>query len=226
MEILVSHTRLSTYGSVINHPTAPIEVKRFFHAAGLSSALNVMRAAVQGEGQLKSMPNNTVVMISFAACFALCLITMSTGNSLSLAPSIKILIEETADVLERIGTIPSHRKGMSALYGRHLRDVVRNTLQMLDKNQPPQAAAPLNHHTNQTRFMGGANGQIHPHNRNDENSGMLSFEPILFSAMSDYQIVEAINNAGDELQTCLPNFQIDDNTSLDWLDWFSFDNVT
>jgi hypothetical protein len=53
----------------------------------------------------------------------------------------------------------------------------------------------------------------------------LSFEPLLFSAMSDNQIVEAINNAGDELQMPLPNFQIDDNTGLDWLDWFSNDFV-
>ena len=225
VDILVSHTRLSTYGSVINHPTAPVEVKRFFHAGGLSSALNVMRAAVQGEGQLKSMPNNTVVMISFAACFALCLITMSAGNRLSLAPSIKILIEETADVLERIGTIPSHRKGMSALYGRHLRHVVRNTLQMLDHGQPP-SAAPISQNTRQPHLIGETSGQSHSHNQNDGNPSMLSFEPLLFSAMSDYQIVEAINNAGDELQTCLPNFQIDDNTGLDWLNWFSLDDVT
>jgi hypothetical protein len=59
VEILVTHGRLSIYSSVINHPTAPMEVKRFFRAAGLSSALNVMRAAVQGESRLKSMPNNT-----------------------------------------------------------------------------------------------------------------------------------------------------------------------
>jgi hypothetical protein len=59
VEILVTHGRLSIYSSVINHPTAPLEVTRFFRAAGLSSALNVMRAAVQGEGRLKSMPNNT-----------------------------------------------------------------------------------------------------------------------------------------------------------------------
>jgi len=63
VEILVTHGRLSIYSSVINHPTAPIEVKRFFRAAGLSSALNVMRAAVQGESRLKSMPNNTVIMM-------------------------------------------------------------------------------------------------------------------------------------------------------------------
>ena len=111
VEILVTHGRLSIYSSVINHPTAPIEVKRFFRAAGLSSALNVMRAAVQGESRLKSMPNNTVIMISFAAMISFRLSTMDTTSNRTLAPSIRILIEETADVLERIGTNPPHRKG-------------------------------------------------------------------------------------------------------------------
>jgi hypothetical protein len=210
----VSHTRLSTYSSVINHPTAPIEVKRFFHAAGLSSALNVMRAAVQGEGQLKSMPNNTAIMISFAACFALCLITMSTSKSLSLASSIKILIEETADVLERIGTIPTHRKGMSALYGRHLREVVRNTVEKLDKGNSPagmgMSVMPQDH-------MGSVQG----YRRQD--SSLMAFEPLLFSAMTDQQIVEAISSAEKELETVLPGFQVEDSTGLDWLDWFGFD---
>jgi hypothetical protein len=178
-----------------------------------------MRAAVQGEGRLKSMPNNTVIMISFAACFALRLSLLVARNNLSLAPSIKILIEETADVLERIGTIPSHRKGTSALFGRHLREVVRNMAGggglggngMVVAQERFMAAG----RTGQGGSSNGTQGEITP--------GLLLFEPLLFSAMSDDQIVEAINNAGDELETSLPNFQIDENTGLDWLDWFSND---
>lgn len=45
-----------------------------------------------------------------------------------------------------------------------------------------------------------------------------------FSAMSDDQIVQAINNAGDELGTFIPNMQIDERTGLDWLDWFNMEN--
>lgn len=113
VEILVTHTRLSTYSAVINHPTAPLEVKRLFRAAGLSSALNVMRAAIQGEARLRSMPNNTVIMISFAACVALNLSRPTTYNANGgLMPSVRSLIEETADVLERLGNITKHRKGM------------------------------------------------------------------------------------------------------------------
>lgn len=51
---------------------------------------------------------------------------------------------------------------------------------------------------------------------------MQMTELMQFSAMSDDQINEAINNAGDELQT-YPNFQMDDKTGLDWLDWFNMD---
>lgn len=87
VEILVTHTRLSTYASVINHPTAPSEVKKQFRASALSSALNVMRAAIQGEERLMSMPNNTVVMICFAACVALNLSTPTQRRSGTMGSS-------------------------------------------------------------------------------------------------------------------------------------------
>jgi hypothetical protein len=180
-----------------------------------------MRAAVQGEGRLKSMPNNTVIMISFAACFALRLSMLVAKNNLSLAPSIKILIEETADVLERIGTIPSHRKGTSALFGRHLREVVRNMTGMQGGAVRAGGGMPIT----QDAFLGRSGAGDCRATQSEISPGLLSFEPLLFSAMSDDQVVEAINNAGDELEMALPNFQIDDNAGLDWLDWFSNDFV-
>ncbi|PSR75510.1 hypothetical protein BD289DRAFT_487086 [Coniella lustricola] len=133
VEILVTHTRLSIYSSVINHPTAPLEVRHFFRTASLSAAVNVMRAAVQGEKQLYSMPNNTAIMVSFAACFALRLSTQlsnvgsanTNSSSAALAPSVRTLIEETSDVLERIGNITLHRNGTCGLYARYLRLLVR-----------------------------------------------------------------------------------------------------
>ncbi|KAK6853679.1 hypothetical protein PG995_010491 [Apiospora arundinis] len=114
VEILASHTRLSMYSSVINHGTAPAAARQFFRAAGLSAALNVLRVAVQGEGQLKTMPNNTAIMISFAACFALRVGTVTdAGRDSTLAPSIRTLIAETTEALERIGSTPVQRKGLS-----------------------------------------------------------------------------------------------------------------
>lgn len=184
-----------------------------------------MRAAVQGEGRLKSMPNNTAIMISYAACFALRLSMLVTRKNLSLGPSIKILIEETADVLERIGTIPSHRKGMSALFGRHLRDVVRNTAGGQGAVGQVENGVPVA----QDAFHAvgkSATGNLGNSNQSEISSGLLSFEPLLFSAMSDDQIIEAINSAGDELEACLPNFQSDINMGLDWLGWFGNDFVS
>jgi len=128
VEILVSHTKLSTYCNVVNHPTASNDVKQFFRAAGLASAMNVMRAAVQGESRLKSMPNNTVIMVSFAACFALALGTTTLGTQAILAPNARSLIEETAQVLERIGSSPRHRKGLSVLFARHIRRIMQSSL--------------------------------------------------------------------------------------------------
>jgi hypothetical protein len=51
VEILVTHTRLSTYSMLLNHPSAPPEVKRSFRASAVSSALNVMRAAIQVDAE-------------------------------------------------------------------------------------------------------------------------------------------------------------------------------
>ncbi|OBT70993.1 hypothetical protein VF21_09883 [Pseudogymnoascus sp. 05NY08] len=212
VEILVSHTRLSTYGSVINHPTAPVEVKRFFRAAGLSSALNVMRAAVQGEGRLKSMPNNTAIMISFAACFALSISTMAEGNTLSLAPSIRILVEEAAGMLERIGSTPSHRNGTSSLYGRHLRKIIRNNFAAPDMDVPA-AALPIG----QDVAVGGYDAQS-----GQNLGGFAEFQPVLFSAMSNDQVTAAIDSASQELDAWLSTFQMHDNAGLDWLDWLDW----
>ncbi|KAJ5500695.1 hypothetical protein N7453_009746 [Penicillium expansum] len=194
VEILVTHTQLSTYGGVINHPTAPIEVKRFFRAAGLSSALNVLRAAIQGESRLKSMPNNTVIMISFAACSALSLSITPGDSRSSLAPSVRNLIEETAGVLERIGATPSHRSGASVLYGRFLRELIRRA-----------PALPLQSRGNLRQIT------LPPDD--------LWFEPLQFSAMSDNQIVDAVNRAGTAFGASIPDVPLDDMLNWDWLDF-------
>ncbi|KAF4631215.1 hypothetical protein G7Y89_g6924 [Cudoniella acicularis] len=232
VEILVTHGRLSIYSSVINHPTAPIEVKRFFRAAGLSSSLNVMRAAVQGESRLKSMPNNTCIMISFAACFAIYLSTMGAGPNghLSLAPSIRMLIEESAGVLERIGSNPPHRNGTSALYGRHLRKVVGSSLSQTNitplENQPhrppPQAAFPMQNNNQIPQPQ----HQVYQQQVDvlpPQQQPVQMAELLQFSAMSDDQINEAIHNAGDEFDWSLPSLQMDERTGLDWLNWFNMD---
>ncbi|KAI9690450.1 MAG: hypothetical protein M1822_009413 [Bathelium mastoideum] len=200
VKILSSHTILSTYCMVINHPTAPTKVKSVFHSEALSAALKVMRTAVQGELELESMPNNTAIMISFAACFAL---RLSSGT---LHPSIKDLIQETANMLQRIGANTSHRQGASVLYGKYLQEVLKhsdlgiasfNGTQDSTSSHMLSAAAPENQ------------VQLTP----------MQTEPLHISAMSDEQILNAINEAGFDMSMPMANSGIDDLAGLDWLGW-------
>jgi hypothetical protein len=205
VEILVSHTKLSTYCSVINHPTASSDVKQFFRAAGLSSALNVMRVVVQGESRLKSMPNNSVIMVSFAACFALGLSTTTSGDRSTIAPNARALIEQTARVLEKIGTTPKHRNGTSALFGRHIRRIIRQSF--------PDHPVALSNASNAGQV---AHEPDHgPISAPPQATNMLEMpQPYTFD-MTDDQIIEAINNAGASQEL----FQIDETMFLDWLEW-------
>ena len=218
VEILVTHTQLSTYGGVINHPTAPLEVKRFFRAAGLSSALNVLRAAIQGESRLKSMPNNTVIMISYAACSALSLSEMPADSRSSLAPSVRNLIEEAAGVLERIGATPNHRSGTSFLYGRFLRELVRRS-----PANPSAVAQPASHPVTSTESLPPPStlngyGPVASSAQPPFEPPLFWSEPLQFSAMSDDQIIDAVNRAGTAFGTSVPDVPLDDMMNWEWLD--------
>ncbi|KAF1996398.1 hypothetical protein P154DRAFT_579994 [Amniculicola lignicola CBS 123094] len=227
VEILTTHTRLSTYGGVMNHPTASPEVKRLFRASALSSALNVMRAAIQGEGRLQSMPNNTVIMICFAACVALSLSSPTPGGSHNLAPSVRNLIEETASVLERIGNVTSHRNGISILYGKYLRELVK---QAPDLPPPP---APLLPHNTPLQVSFQSEGSIYaqasdqlpnfnqiqaqqPYSLQQNTWG----EPFHFSAMSGNEVIETVMNAGD-FEAALLDIPMEDMNAFAWMDWMN-----
>lgn len=218
VDILVTHTRLSTYAGVINHPTAALEVKRFFRAAALSSALNVLRAAIQGESRLKSMPNNTVIMISFAACSALTLGVTPADSRSSLAPSVRNLIDETAGVLERIGATPSHRNGSSALYGKFLRELIRRQAGAgAGVAAPYQLDADADADADAVRVLPGPLDacDMDVHAQQPLSPVFLS-EPLHFSAMSDNQIVDAINQAGSAFGTTVPDVPLEDMLQWDW----------
>jgi hypothetical protein len=196
VDILVSHTKLSTYCSVFNHPTASSDVKQFFRASGLASSIDVMRAAVDGEARLKSVPNNTVIMVSFAACFAMGLSTTTeAGQRNGLPNQLRSLIEQTARVLERIGTTPRHRNGISALFGRHIRRILRTSF-------PEQSSD-----------VALSSAQVAP-SQTMPPPAMPYQEPYSFN-MTDDQIIEAINNASQSQEL----FQLDENMFLDWLEW-------
>lgn len=225
VQILVTHTRLSIYGSVINHPTAAVEVRHFFRAAGLSSALNVMRAAIRGESELRSMPNNTAIMVSFAACFALRLSSQFAGNP-NLAQSVRALIEETADVLERIGTVTQHRNGMSTLYGRYLRYIVRKAAIGSETVAPTARntiSPPL--HSQITTYQSLRHASVLPDPMvAQQTQSFMETSPwseqFQFSAMSDDQVLEAVSRVGNEFDPSFgPGFPWEDAATLDWMDW-------
>lgn len=235
VEILLTHTRLSTYSGVINHPTAPLEVKRQFRASALSSALNVMRAAIQGESRLMSMPNNTVIMICFAACVALNLSTPSRRENHNLAPSVKNLVDETATVLERIGSMPSHRNGASVMYGKHLRELVR---QAPDVGRPRGTftSNPIQHHVAQPSITNTdpsavfapntASGSLPSFDQTPSFHQTPSYslsgaweEPFQFSTMSSNQVNETIMNSGDF--NSLFDIPLEDTGAFGWMDWMN-----
>jgi hypothetical protein len=217
VEILVTHTRLSTYSGVINHPTAPIEVKRLFRASALSSALNVMRAAIQGEARLQSMPNNTVTMICFAACVALTLGAPSSGGNHNLAPSVRNLIEETATVLGRVGSAPSHRNGASVIYGNYLRELVKQApdlfTQATSAYHPSQAVPSSSLFAPATDLLRSPVHQEYP-------EATSWAEPFQFSAMSGNEVIETVMNAG-ELDFSLFDLPMQDANSFMWMDWIN-----
>ncbi|KAH7066755.1 hypothetical protein BKA63DRAFT_537211 [Paraphoma chrysanthemicola] len=223
VEILVTHTRLSTYSMLLNHPSAPPEVKRSFRASALSSALNVLRAAIQGEARLKSMPNNTVTMICFAASIALALSAPvpSKSSNQNLAPSVRNLIEETATVLERIGSTPSHRNGSSVVYGRFLRVLVKQA-PTGTMAAPPR---PVPHDLIST--PSGPFSPLIGRDTTERNLGPVrdpigSFwpEPLDFSAMSYNEVNETVTNS-DLFSTAMLDLPWDQNNPLMWTDWLN-----
>ncbi|KAI1824038.1 hypothetical protein F4861DRAFT_507552 [Xylaria intraflava] len=226
VQILASHTRLSTYSSIINYSTAPVEARHFFRSAGVLSALNVLRVAVQGESQLRSMPNNTAIMISFAACFALRVSTIADGRRSSLAESIRVLIMQTIDVLDRIGSTSVQRRGLSSLFAGQLRQILKLARAAETARPPPvdtysvvSDAGPM--YTTPApsiTHIPSSHVPTQPH----MHAGPVPSEYLLFSTMSNDQLNEAINNPDVGLDALWEDFQFQQASELDWMDWSSF----
>ena len=216
VEILVTHTRLSTYGGVINHPTAPHEVKRLFKASTLSSALKVMRVAIQGETRLSSMPNNTVIMISFAACVAMQLSTSSSSTRSQLAPSIWHLVDEAASVLERVGNITVHRNGVSRLYAQYLKEL----LQRAASNAQPVDPHPTD--STQPQYPPSIDISAVHQVPSQQHYQMPAdwIEPLPFSTMSDQEILQSVLNAAPDFNTTMPDLG---QPAIDY-SWMAFTN--
>lgn len=178
-----------------------------------------MRAAIQGESRLKSMPNNTVIMIAFAACSALSLSTTSADSRPTLAPSVRNLIKETADVLERIGVTPDHRNGASVLYGRFLRELVTHvsgfSSYQTEKHPRPcvisDGLPSIPAEPDYSSTLPEAQTPFPP--------STSLHKPLQFSTMSGDQIADAVNRAEDTLGVSMLDFPLDDMMSWEWFDF-------
>lgn len=232
VDILVTHTRLSIYSGVINHPTAPIQVRQFFRTAGMSSALTVLRVAIRGESVLQSMPNNTAIMITFAACFALTISAYTSGSS-NLAPSVRTLIEEAAGVLERVGNTTPHRNGLSSLYGRYLRVIVRKAATAAEghattaaPSQITSMAIDTDGSANNTNGQFGFTPGVPPgipgvgaDYLDPQDNPPLWPGTMSFSTMSDEQIIEILNQPHNAFDPAGASLSWEDMNNFEGLSW-------
>lgn len=192
-----------------------------------------MRTAIHGETQLQSMPNNTTIMISFAACFALTLSAYAAGGS-TLAPSVRKLTDEAAGVLERIGAVTEHRGGLSTLYGKHLHHIVRraargglkNGLKARGSTVSPSApitmestipaqAMVVDHHPH-------SHQPLHAQHQQPQQTAYLWPETLQFSSMSDDQIMHVLNQPRNAFEPSFGGLSWDDMSNFDWLHWPEF----
>lgn len=167
------------------------------------------------------MPNNTAIMISFAACFALELSITGDESRAGLAPSVILLINQTADALERIGSTPSHRKGASSLFAKQLRKIL--ALARKDMPQFSQDVVPQDTQPNAQLFNVGRQAPHPPSNFHvghlDNSEALPTSDQMNFLGMTNDEIFDAVNNAGIGLETAWPDFRFDEGTNLEWLDW-------
>ena len=215
VEILVSHGKLSAYCSVINHPTAAMEIKQFFRAAGLTAALDVIRVVIENEAKLQSLPNNSVIMVSFAACFILGLSTTRRNGRSYIAPQIKRSVLEAAAVLDRLGSVTQHRHGASKLFGQHIRRIIQQHSFPVDEVESEQNT--LGNETNGSMhhtFMRSAPFMLQPASQ----PGILQ-DYSGFDSMSEDQLLAAIVNAKDDIENFHAEFQTEDSLFMNWLDW-------
>jgi hypothetical protein len=138
--------------------------------------------------------------------------------SFQLAPSVWHLIDETADILERIGNITNHRNGASKLYAIHLKELLK---QVAIRSQPveQQSIWPLT--------MPQDTGE--PHSAHQSNPSIDQPQPpapaqwmesVHFSEMSDHEIFQTILDANQDFNAILPSVQ---HPSADfmWLDYMN-----
>ena len=134
-------------------------------------------------------------MVSYAVCFVLGIYAKPSNFGSSIEPSVRILIGQAIDVLDRIGSAPSHRRGMSAVYAKALKEAIGNIPFM-------STPAPERHFSLETAGMLPINS----------SSGL---ELPLFSSMTDNELQHAVGLSMPSID--LAAFE----SGSEWLDWLT-----
>jgi hypothetical protein len=133
---------------------------------------------------------------------------------------VQNLITETADVLERIGSNPPHRNGVSVLFARQLRHVAQRS----DSQKASEmTGAWVGTQADSASFAQGFHQQKPTQNYAAGQSNIpatpTASGPMAFSGMSNDEIIQAIENAGLGLDMPWADLPFGDGANLDWLDW-------
>lgn len=170
-----------------------------------------MRAAVDGKRGLGAMPNNTVIMVSFAACFALALSNVSQGPENVLSLSTLSLIENTCGVLERVGIFSPHFSGLSKLFAQHIRGLLSNVF----IDDMPNIRQQADNETNRAPFQNvqsisrttspNSPNPVHFSTRQDDSILDLTEEQI-FELLSSTNVSQGMDPVNDAMFT-------------NWMDW-------
>jgi hypothetical protein len=161
-------------------------------------------------------------LICFAASIALALSAPvpGKGGNQNLAPSVRHLIEETATVLERIGSTPSHRNGSSVVYGRFLRVLLKQAPD-INSLAPSRGDPPGPEHA-----QPGSLDALVKHDSAMQNPGYaqevtnLWPQPLDFSAMSYNEVNETVTNS-DLFSASMLDLPWDSSNQLMWTDWLN-----
>lgn len=138
-------------------------------------------------------------------------------------------------MLEHIGSVPSHRNGASVIYGKYLRELVRQAPNFSGR---PLGPTPIRHHRiaqpSTTNNDGSSSLPVfaattaaepipsfNHHTPYATLAGGVSWaEPFQFSTMSSNQVNETIMNAGD-FDNSLFDVSMDNAAALGWMDWMN-----
>jgi hypothetical protein len=148
------------------------------------------------------------------------------GSDLGLG--IRTLIAQTTNALERIGSTPAQRKGVSCLFARQLRQILRLGSRPHEAQAPrPTANSSSGRTTEALPSFPDLVPQRQPHNDTlmevpEPGASNLPSDQLLFSTMSNDQLDEALNNTGVNLDALWDDFQFQNGTDLDWMDWTAF----